>query len=114
MKSDKIFPESVNLHITENCNYRCKFCFAKYYNSKKELGCKKFKKIIDALAERGCKKVNFVGGEPTLISFLPDLISYSKDQCLFTSIVLNGTGINENFLKKTSGILDLIGLSVDS
>lgn len=30
-------PESINYHITEKCNYRCKFCFTRYKNYKKEL-----------------------------------------------------------------------------
>lgn len=105
MPCESPFPESVNLHITEKCNYRCKFCFAKYQDSKKELGCNGFKRIINELAESSCKKINFAGGEPTLVSFLPELISHSKNQGLFTSIISNGTGINEDFLNRTEVIL---------
>jgi radical S-adenosyl methionine domain-containing protein 2 len=102
------------LHITQNCNYQCKFCFAKYQNLTKELGLNQFIRIIDELVNCGCEKINFAGGEPTLVPFLPDLISHSHEQGLFTSIISNGTGINQEFMNKNSEQLDLIGLSIDS
>ena len=114
MNNKKSIPESINLHITQRCNYHCKFCFAKYQNLIKELDCNQFIKIIDELANHGCKKVNFAGGEPTLVPFLPELISHSKEQGLYTSIISNGTGIDQEFMKKISEQLNLIGLSIDS
>ena len=107
-------PESINYHITEKCNYRCKFCFARYKNCNKELSLNDSLKLIGILAENGCKKINFAGGEPTLIKHLPELIKYSKDLGLFVSLISNGTGINRRFMKNCSGKLDLIGLSIDS
>lgn len=114
MENEKNIPESVNIHITQRCNYRCKFCFAKYHNLTKELDCNQFIKIIDDLANSGCKKINFAGGEPTLVPFLSKLISHSKEQGLYTSIISNGTGIDQEFIKRNSEQLNLIGLSIDS
>ncbi|KKN07297.1 hypothetical protein LCGC14_1068520 [marine sediment metagenome] len=114
MNHKKNIPESINLHITQRCNYHCKFCFAKYKNLIKELDLNQFIKIIDELANHGCKKVNFAGGEPTLVPFLHDLISHSNEQGLYTSIISNGTGIDQEFMKKNSEQLNLIGLSIDS
>ena len=107
-------PESINYHITEKCNYCCKFCFARYKNHNKELSLKESLKLIRILAENGCKKINFAGGEPTLINHLPELITYSKNLGLFVSIISNGTGINRKFMEKCYRKLDLIGLSIDS
>ena len=107
-------PESINYHITEKCNYRCKFCFARYRNHNKELSLNESLKLIGILADNGCKKINFAGGEPTLINYLPELITHSKDFGLFVSMISNGTGINRKFMKKCSKNLDLIGLSIDS
>ena len=106
--------ESINYHITEKCNYRCKFCFARYKNHNKELSLNESLKLIRILAENGCKKINFAGGEPTLINHLPELITHSKNLGLFVSMISNGTGINRKFMEKCSGELDLIGLSIDS
>ncbi|HEA70622.1 hypothetical protein LCGC14_0578800 [marine sediment metagenome] len=107
-------PESINYHITEKCNYCCKFCFAQYENSNQELSLSESLKLIRIMAENGCKKINFAGGEPTLINHLPELISYAQNLGLFVSIISNGTGINRRFIEKCSGKLDLIGLSIDS
>ncbi len=107
-------PESINLHITKSCNYHCKFCFAKYSFMQKELTLNQWLGIIDEIASNGCKKVNFAGGEPTLVPFLPDLIEYAKKKGLFVSIISNGTGISKNFLDRCGIFIDLIGLSIDS
>ena len=110
----KMVPVSINLHITERCNYRCKFCFAKYSYMQKELTKTQWERIINELILNGCQKVNFAGGEPTLIPFLPDLIHYAKKKGLFVSIISNGTGISKEFLNKCGKSLDLIGLSIES
>ena len=107
-------PESINLHITNHCNYHCKFCFAHYAFMRKPLTPTEWKTVIDELVQNGCKKINFAGGEPTLVRFLPELISYTHSKGIFVSIISNGTGISEAFLNKCGRSLDLIGLSIDS
>lgn len=49
---------TVNLHITNACNYECKFCFAHFYNDVKILRYQDWKKIIDLLYEVGTQKIN--------------------------------------------------------
>ena len=111
---NKRLPESVNFHITEKCNYNCKFCFAKYKNLKHELTKKEQLRLIDKLVDHGCGKINFAGGEPTLVKHLSNLVNYSNSRGLFVSIISNGTGIYDKFLKKCGDSINLIGLSVDS
>ncbi|QEE14493.1 viperin family antiviral radical SAM protein [Promethearchaeum syntrophicum] len=106
--------ESVNLHITNRCNYRCKFCFARNRSLGSELNESQWMKIIDMLAEGGCMKLNFAGGEPTLIPYLSNLIQHTKNYGIFTSIISNGTGIKKKFLNDCHKDMDLIGLSLDS
>ena len=60
------------------------------------------------------KKVNFVGGEPTLCPFLGELITFSKKLGLITGVVSNGTGITQQFLDQNSKYINWIGLSLDS
>jgi len=66
------------------------------------------------LAENGCKKINFAGGEPTLHRDLPELIRFSKELGLFVSIISNGTGLNQRLLDECAEFIDIIGLSIDS
>jgi len=111
--SDRL-PSSINYHITERCNYQCRFCFAYYHQYSKELCLKDSLKLIDILAEAGCKKLNFAGGEPTMISHLPLLINHAKKNNLFVSLISNGSGITEGFIESCKDSIDLIGLSIDS
>ena len=107
-------PKSVNFHITERCNYQCKFCFAKYSEFSQELPLSDAKRLIFELANAGCEKINFAGGEPTIIRILPELIIHAKKVGLFVSLISNGTGITPSLIKKVANSIDIIGLSIDS
>lgn len=108
---------SINLHLTQACNMNCKMCFAKYpygiaYNQADWSRC------IDAIAEESKgipkRKMNFVGGEPTLLPYLPDLVERAKGHGFITGIVTNGSRLNSSLLNRLIGSLDWIGLSIDS
>ena len=107
--------KSVNFHITKRCNYDCIFCFARFNKvEEKRLSEYDAKFVIAELARVGTQKITFVGGEPTLVSYLPDLVIYAKDLGMTTMIVTNGTKITKSYLKKFDGKLDWVGLSIDS
>ncbi len=105
---------AVNLHITKSCNYRCKFCFAHFNQLKIKTNEKEWKEILNLLAKSGTEKVTFVGGEPTLIDFLPELVIHAKNSGMTTMIITNGTKITPTYLRKMTKKLDWIGLSIDS
>ncbi|MCX8523127.1 viperin family antiviral radical SAM protein [Chryseobacterium formosus] len=110
---------SVNYHVWEPCNMRCKFCFAPFYHAKKllpkgHLPKEKSLELVKQLAGFGFEKITFAGGEPTLCPWISELISEAKKWGMTTMIVTNGTNINEVFLEQNKGILDWIILSVDS
>jgi len=110
----KKIPNSINFHITQRCNYRCDFCFAKFNQNCYELSEIEQFELITELIDNGCEKLNFAGGEPTLVKNLPKLIKFSKDLGVFTSLISNGTGLTKKFLESTYKDIDLIGLSIDS
>ena len=112
---------SVNSHIWEPCNMRCGFCFATFQDVKQEMNLPKGHLpkedcllLVDQLAEFGFEKDNFVGGEPTLCPWLPDLIARAKGHGMTTSIVTNGSRITDQWLDDLNGSLDWIGLSIDT
>lgn len=105
---------SINLHFWPHCNMKCKYCFANFSHVKKSLSKEEWLEIIQQLADFGMKKVNFVGGEPTLCPFLGELIVFSNNLGLTTGVVSNGTGITPWFLNKYGMYIDWIGLSLDS
>ncbi|MHA1129182.1 MAG: viperin family antiviral radical SAM protein [Candidatus Helarchaeota archaeon] len=113
-KYEKKKPIAINFHVWPKCNYKCKFCFAQFKECREILSKEQSLQLITHISEWGVEKINFAGGEPTLCPYLSDLLQYSKDLGITTSIISNGTGISKDFLMKNSKALDWLGLSIDS
>lgn len=110
---------SVNYHLWEPCNMRCKFCFAPFYDAKKllpkgHLPKEKSLELIQRIADFGFQKITFAGGEPTLCPWISELIAFAKEKGLTTMLVTNGTRLTEEFLNSNKNHLDWIILSIDS
>jgi uncharacterized protein len=124
-KKIKLSSIGVWLHITNECNLNCSYCFVKNH-SKEIMHTDTFKWFASSLIDTAKKyKINqihlkFAGGEPTLqISLMEkfhDLImplAEKNDIKIFTSVLSNGVNLNKrllNFLKRPNcGI----GISID-
>ncbi len=110
---------SINYHLWEPCNMRCKFCFAPFYEAKKllpkgHLPKEKSLELIEEIADFGFQKITFAGGEPTLCPWISELIAFAKEKGMTTMLVTNGTKLSEKFLLKNKDHLDWIILSIDS
>lgn len=104
----------VNLHILEQCNYKCKYCFA-HFNCKKILPIEEWISIVNnILSSIPVKRFNIAGGEPLLYPRIDELIEYIKSRGVNVSIVTNGILLNEYFIEKHSKNLETIGISMDS
>lgn len=120
MENDRItLPETINFHINWHCNADCVFC---YRPSGNELTDKQRLHILRLCAEQPQtqsghpRRINFAGGEPTLVKSLPWLLRGAKSLGLSTSLISNGS----LYLKKPSilsdhlPLLDMIGVSIDT
>lgn len=111
---------SVNFHLWEPCNMRCRFCFATFKDVKNTILPKghlpkdEAMRVVEELAEIGFDKITFAGGEPTLCPWLNELIEVAKKAGMTTMIVTNGSKLSTQFLEKNKPFLDWIALSVDS
>ena len=111
---------SINFHLWQPCNMRCKFCFATFLDVKQEYLPKghlpeiEALKVVKHIAAGGFEKITFAGGEPLLCKWLPNLIKTAKQLGMTTMIVTNGSELTDNFLKENKKYLDWIALSVDS
>ena len=111
---------SVNFHLWEPCNMKCKFCFASFQDVKKSilpkghLSKEDALEVIRELANLGFQKISFAGGEPTLCPWLNDLIAEAKSRNMTTMLITNGTNLSTEFLKLNKSNLDWIALSIDS
>ncbi|MBR4804020.1 MAG: viperin family antiviral radical SAM protein, partial [Bacteroidales bacterium] len=106
---------TVNYHIKKACNYSCKFCFA-HFNGASETCADEHEKIVRMICGReDVRKINFVGGEPTLLGDeLVKLIKIAKEGGLITSVTTNGSMLDEKWFEKVSGCLDMLTVSIDS
>jgi len=111
---------SVNFHVWEPCNMRCKFCYATFQDVKNTILPKGHLprqaaiEVVEQLAEIGFEKITFAGGEPTLCPWLPELIATAKQAGLTTMIVTNGSNLSDDFLRINKDQLDWIAISIDS
>ncbi|MDY3740902.1 MAG: viperin family antiviral radical SAM protein [Selenomonadaceae bacterium] len=106
----------INLHITQKCNYSCRYCFAHFFNTN-DLSVEQWKIIIDNLENSNLiNYINFAGGEPCLYKGLLELIDYAKNKGFKTSIITNGSLLlHENIpTKDLFSKIDMLGISVDS
>jgi radical S-adenosyl methionine domain-containing protein 2 len=112
-------PPAVNFHLEKACNLRCKFCYAHFDDDaalreiKRGLDREHAMRVIELVREAGAEKITFVGGEPTLCPFLPDLLRHARDLGYTTTLVTNGFRL-ERLLDEVADCLDWVGLSVDS
>ena len=105
--------KSANIHVFGKCNYRCEHCFDRHLTHR-YLAPEEWQPVLNYLKSQGITKINFAGGEPTLYPHLRELIAKVKEMGFTTSIVSNGSGIDEEWMKKYQGLFDWIGLSIDS
>lgn len=114
-----------NWHITERCNYACKYCFAKWSKPKeiyhnRELVDKIFEELSlkEVISKRvgeniSCVRINFAGGEPLMLGKeFVKIIMQAKKLGFETSMITNGLLLG--FYPEMFKHLDIIGISVDS
>jgi len=105
--------KSANIHIYGKCNYRCVHCFDRCL-TKNYMRPFDWVETLQFLKEYGVEKINLAGGEPMLYPFLDQMCYLVKGMGFKLSIVSNGSLMTEDWLERMSGIVDWIGLSIDS
>ena len=125
----------INWHITEACNYRCRYCYAKWQNegmgtelihdsaSTREL----LEEIYGFFSPGNSRnplqqdmswqslRLNFAGGEPLLYgSKVLETIRIAREIGFNTSIISNGSRLDPLLMADLAPHLSVLGLSVDS
>lgn len=111
---------AINLHLTGKCDMQCIGCYARFGEDVKSkpfaLTKSEWMQIINNLydySEGRNVKINFVGGEPLLYPYLPELLTHSKMKGFTTSLVTNGSLLKRRF-NELNGLVDWVGVSIDS
>lgn len=112
---------SVQWHITDKCNLKCKHCYGVSKND--ELSIARIENIISEISETlniwnfavpVIKSINFTGGEPLLYNHLFELIEYCNKEGFRIAILTNGTLINRSIaslIRKLS--ISYVQISID-
>lgn len=79
------------LEVTQKCTSRCIHCYEGCIHEevKKPLNFQQWQNIIIQLKQLKCKRIQFIGGEPTLYRRLPELIQFASDLGIGISIFTN-------------------------
>ena len=125
MKSHEV--KALCLHVSHDCNLRCKYCFADEgaYHSKREVMSREtaFAAIDFLLRESGKRKVlevDFFGGEPLMnLGVVKDTVYYAKEQAaklgkrfLFTTTT-NGLLLDDETIQFFNEEMENVVLSLD-
>lgn len=107
--------DEVEIEITMRCNLNCEGCYkADPRHVGKELSIDGWKKVIDNLARCGIKLLNLIGGEPTIVPKIEELISYINSKPGIDYIISTNGVIAQPILEKLlkAGLKNVI-VSVD-
>lgn len=89
------------LLITSKCNFKCSYC--RRTDSKADISLQEAVYIVDQWLSHDLKNIRFSGGEPTLVDWLPNIVSHcKKNHVKHIAISSNGSAdqtVYENLLR---------------
>ena len=103
---DMSYPISVEMTLTNTCNLKCVYCSDNELRTRQgrnsELDLDVIKRLFDDLAAGGTHGVVLEGGgEPSLYTKFPEVVSYAKEKNLALGLITNGTvRLKDNLLKE--------------
>jgi radical S-adenosyl methionine domain-containing protein 2 len=123
----------INWHFTEACNYKCRYCYAKWEGNEKELlhDWDRTQMLLDELAsffhpENNANplqqhltwsgvRLNLAGGEPLLYAEeAMRVLAYATSVGMTTSIITNGSCLTSEQASLLAPLISMIGISIDS
>lgn len=123
----------INWHLTEACNYKCRYCYAKWQGNEKELlhDWERTKKLLDELTSYfhpdnttnplrqsltwSGIRLNLAGGEPLLYpNAALRVLTYARSAGMTTSIITNGSRLTSELVTQLAPLVSMIGISIDS
>lgn len=123
----------INWHITEACNYRCRYCYAYWAGSGRELihNTPATTLILENLWQYFHPKnlanplrrqmdwqgvrLNLAGGEPLLYpERVLQILSLARDIGFTTSLITNGSLLTPELAQQLAPYLSMLGVSLDS
>lgn len=101
-KGERIAPITIDMALTQACQYNCEFCYAQLQRNKPhKITFAIMKDFIDDCAEIGVKAISLVSdGESTANPIYEDVIVYGHEKGLSMAIATHGHTLKEDVLRK--------------
>jgi len=120
------FAHTVYMHLTNNCNLKCPYCYNKSdreYKIKMEkqgriasiLTTEESKALIADLVKNGVQHLVFTGGEPLMRPDALELFEYARSlsTTLKIEVLTNGILIKRPVAEKLCDVVDMVTISLD-
>jgi radical SAM protein with 4Fe4S-binding SPASM domain len=109
-------PYRMDLALTYRCNENCAHCYNARPRDYPELSTDEWFRTIDQLWRVGIPHVCFTGGEATLRSDLPQLITYAGEKGQITGLLTNGRKLSKRAYVEElrSAGLDHVQITIES
>lgn len=123
----------INWHITEACNYRCRYCYAHWEGSDRELvhdlpaTARMLENLWQYFHPRNLAnplrhqmdwqgvRLNLAGGEPLLYpERVHQILSNAREIGFATSLITNGSRLSADLAQQLAPNLSMLGVSLDS
>lgn len=105
----------IEIHPTRNCNLKCRHCYSESGPDRdRQLPLDHLKRFISQAKNIGYRYIGISGGEPLLWDDLHTFLSHAKSLGLSTSLITNGTLLNETTAARLKNNVGNISVSVDS
>lgn len=117
-------PIVINWHVTEACNFRCRYCYAEWDRSPGADLIQdpiRTRLLLESVHEAfktmgaGRPRLNFAGGEPLLIErrLLPTM-RVARELGFEVSLISNGSRLDDRLTASLAPLISLLGLSIDA
>jgi radical SAM protein with 4Fe4S-binding SPASM domain len=120
------FPLDVYLHLTNECNLKCPYCYNKGDREEKikleraemlspTMNTEEYKLLIARLIECGARRLLFTGGEPLMRPDILELAEFarSKSETVVLEMLTNAILINEQTAAWMCRLLNTVTISLD-
>ena len=120
------FPYDIYLHLTNNCNLKCPYCYNKTDRETKiqlekvgmvapTMNTQEYKHLIARIIECGVKRILFTGGEPLMRPDVLELIEFARSQSdtVNLEILTNAILITDEVAEKLCTYMNAVTISLD-
>jgi len=115
---DAISPLSATIEVTEQCNLRCKHCYADASpnKNKKHMPLNDFYKLVDILRANKVFNLELTGGELFVHPNAYEIVQTSLNNFATVGILTNGVSLNDKMLELLKSHKDkiMVNISIDS